>query len=79
MVPEVCFVPGNHDFQNPLTTNYFIGMTGQKKDYFSFDQKGVTFIILNTQVPDQVAEITGQQRKWLESELEKKKEFPSLL
>ena len=79
MVPKVYFVPGNHDFQNPLTTNYFIEMTGQNKDCFSFDQKGVTFIILNTRVPGQMGEITGQQRKWLESELEKKKESPSLL
>ena len=73
VVPKIYFVPGNHDFQTPLTTKHFIEMTGQKKDYFSFDHKGVTFIILNTEVPGQVGEIAGEQCQWLENELEKKK------
>ena len=73
MVPKIYFVPGNHDFQTPLTTKYFRKMTGQKKDYFSFDHRGVTFIILNTDIPGEVGEITGEQRTWLENELEKKK------
>lgn len=73
VVPKIYFVPGNHDFQTPLTTKHFMELTGQKRDYFSFDRKGVTFIILNTDLPRQVGEITGEQRKWLENELEKKK------
>lgn len=73
VVPRIYFVPGNHDFQTPLTTKHFIELTGQKRDYFSFDRKAVTFIILNTDVPGQVGEITGEQRKWLANELEKKK------
>ncbi|TKJ46329.1 hypothetical protein CEE34_09140 [Candidatus Aerophobetes bacterium Ae_b3a] len=73
VVPKIYFVPGNHDFQTPLTTKHFIELTGQKRDYFSFDREGVTFIILNSDVPGQVREITGEHRKWLENELEKKK------
>jgi predicted phosphodiesterase len=71
VVPRIYYVPGNHDFQTLLTTRYFRQMTGQKKDYFSFDHKGVRFIILNTDIPGQVGEIAGEQLEWLEKELRK--------
>jgi len=74
VVPKIYFVPGNHDFQTPLTTRYFKEMTGQKEAYFSFDYKDVTFIILNTDAPGRVGEIAGEQLKWLENELEMKKD-----
>lgn len=74
MVPKIYFVPGNHDFQTPTTTRYFKELSGQEKDYFSFDREGISFIILNTELPGQVGEISGKQRSWLEKELETKKD-----
>jgi hypothetical protein len=73
VIPKIYYVPGNHDYQNQYTTALFVKLTGQKEGYFSVKHKGATFIVLNTDIPGQVGDVAGEQRLWLEKELEKNK------
>jgi 3',5'-cyclic AMP phosphodiesterase CpdA len=72
-LPVPMFVaPGNHDFFNSFTRKVFKSHTN-REDYFSFHYKGAVFIVLNTEMPGNVGDIAGEQRKWLELELKKNK------
>jgi len=72
------FTPGSHDYSSPQALSNFKKLTNQSKDYFSFDYKGAGFIILNTELPGQVGRVTGEQREWLEQELETRKDYPEV-
>jgi len=74
MVPPVLISPGNHDYCSPQAIQYFNQKTGHPDGYFSLVKNDVAFIILNTEIPGQVGEITGKQRAWLAAELEKHKQ-----
>ncbi len=67
---EVYYVPGNHDYSvQPFAAEEFLRLTKQE-EYFSVDHEGVHFIILNTELPGEVASVTGEQLKWLKEDLE---------
>ncbi len=67
---KVYYVPGNHDYSvQPFAAEEFLRLTGQK-EYFSTDHEGVHFIILNTELPGEVASVTGEQLEWLKEDLE---------
>jgi UDP-2,3-diacylglucosamine pyrophosphatase LpxH len=71
---KVYYVPGNHDYSvQPFAAEEFLRLTGQK-EYFSTDYEGVHFIILNTELPGEVASVTGEQLEWLEADLEENEE-----
>lgn len=58
---KVYYIPGNHDYSSsPAAAEEFLRLSGQKK-YFSFDYQGAHFIILNTELPGEVAYIRGEQ------------------
>lgn len=65
--------PGNHDYFNSSAIKEFKALTKQE-DYFSIYYKGAVFIILNTELPGEVGEIAGEQRKWLKQNLEKNRD-----
>ncbi len=67
--PKIYYVPGNHDYQSPEAADYFSQLSGYKDGYYSFNAHGATFIILNTDIPGQLGQITGEQREWLEKTL----------
>jgi len=67
----VYFVPGNHDYHSALTIRVFKEITGQEKDYFSFEHNGVNFIMLNTELPGRAGRVVGAQFDWLKKELER--------
>jgi len=70
-VPCHC-APGNHDIGNKPTAEslaYYRSVIG--KDYFSFEHKGYTFVIVNTQLwKVRVPEESELQDAWLEGVLE---------
>ena len=67
---KIYYVPGNHDYHDYLSTKYFKKMTGEEKEYFSIEHKGVKFIILNTELFGEAGRIVGDQFNWLKQELE---------
>lgn len=70
---EVYYVPGNHDYSvQPFAAQEFLRRTKQE-EYFSADYEGVHFIILNTELPGEVASVTGEQLEWLKEDLEENK------
>ncbi|MEE9455745.1 MAG: metallophosphoesterase [bacterium] len=70
---EVHYVPGNHDYSSqPFAAEEFLRLTEQE-EYFSTDYEGVHFIILNTELPGEVASVTGEQLEWLKEDLEENK------
>ena len=71
---KVYYVPGNHDYSSqPFAADEFLRVTKQK-EYFSTDYEGVHFIILNTELPGEVAYVTGEQLEWLKEDLEENKD-----
>ncbi|UCH78992.1 MAG: metallophosphoesterase [Candidatus Coatesbacteria bacterium] len=70
---KVYYVPGNHDYSvQPFAAGEFLRLTGQR-EYFSADYEGVHFIILNTELPGEVASVTGEQLEWLKEDLDENK------
>jgi 3',5'-cyclic AMP phosphodiesterase CpdA len=67
---KVYYVPGNHDYSvQPFAAEEFHRLTDQE-EYFSVDYEGVHFVILNTELPGEVASVTGEQLEWLKQDLE---------
>jgi len=75
---KIYYVPGNHDYNGPLVIKFFKLLTGQNQDYFSFDYKGVGFIVLNTEIPGQVGKVTDKQLEWFKQELERRKNYRTI-
>ena len=69
-VPFVMVV-GNHDIWDQRSRNIYQQRYGQT--YFSFDHKGVHFVVLDSEAPDDsgnlINRIDGQQLKWLQNDL----------
>ncbi len=59
-------VPGNHDIWSPLSRKIYQRRYG--KTYFSFDYKGVHFIVLDSEIGG--IRLSDAQIKWLKSDLE---------
>lgn len=62
--------PGNHDINNYKSLKVFKQYIG-KPVYYSFYIDGTQFIILCTDLPDEISRVTGKQLEWLKAELEK--------
>ena len=71
---KVYYVPGNHDYSSqPFAAEEFLRVTKQE-EYFSADYEGVHFVILNTELPGEVASVTGEQLEWLREDLDENKD-----
>ncbi|MBM3307221.1 MAG: metallophosphoesterase [Candidatus Eisenbacteria bacterium] len=64
----VHMTPGNHDIWSDDAEVVYVEKTGQQP-YYSFDYRGVHFIILDTARLNASAEVVGPQREWLEADL----------
>jgi serine/threonine-protein phosphatase CPPED1 len=69
-MPSYC-APGNHDLGNaPTLASLKLYRTLVGRDYFRFENKGCTFLVLNTQIwKSPVAGETEKQDAWLERAL----------
>ncbi len=59
--------PGNHDIKDKASLGVYSKFFSAP--YHSFSDKDTLFILLNTELPGEVAEIKGEQLVWLEKEL----------
>ncbi|MCX8021232.1 MAG: metallophosphoesterase [Syntrophorhabdaceae bacterium] len=66
--------PGNHDINNQRSLKVYNTIIG-KDPYYSFASDDTLFIILCTDLPEEIGRITGKQLSWLKAELEKNYRF----
>lgn len=66
----VHIAPGNHDINNYKSLNVYKEMV-LRPPYYAFYEGDTQFIILCTEVPDEIGRITGRQLIWLKEELKK--------
>jgi 3',5'-cyclic AMP phosphodiesterase CpdA len=62
-------VPGNHEYATKACATLFYTYAHQPP-YFSFDDQGIHFIALNTELPGQQSAIRGKQLAWLKQDLD---------
>ncbi|MGD8237047.1 MAG: metallophosphoesterase [Armatimonadota bacterium] len=62
-------VPGNHDIGGSRRNEAIFEELFQRL-YYSFDWGGCHFVCLDSEIPGQAGEITGEQLEWLRQDLE---------
>lgn len=72
LTAPVRMTPGNHDIWSDGAEPVYVEKTGLQP-YYSFDQMGVHFVILDTGRLESSAEVTGAQLEWLLADLEANK------
>jgi 3',5'-cyclic AMP phosphodiesterase CpdA len=61
--------PGNHDLRRAGGYEQYSHFFPET--YYSFEEEGTLFFILNTELPHEEGRITGRQFEWLKKELDK--------
>jgi hypothetical protein len=70
----VHIAPGNHDINNYKALKVYRKYV-KKPPYYAFSEGDTLFILLCTDLPDEIGKVTGKQLKWLKDELQKPFKF----
>lgn len=71
-------VPGNHDTCTTPMEEVYASIWGQNRFFYSFNHQGGHFIVLDTDHHLNYAQITPEQMKWLETDLEENRKAKNI-
>jgi acid phosphatase type 7 len=62
-------IPGNHDVDSTRSLATYLSLFG--RSYYSVPEGDTLLVMLNTEIPGEQSQITGEQFEWLDGELRK--------
>ena len=71
LTAPIYFTPGNHDIADSVSRELYKRYIGEP--YYSFDIRGVHFVVLDNSIPDEIDDFATEQIEWLAQDLERNK------